>query len=67
MLHNTFVVILEADVTRLDDLGQIHMESPFSGVLLRDLGSFGLQVGSQFRGLSTRRAELIVYTRVGNT
>ena len=59
MCHNTFVIILEADVTRLDDLGQIHMESAFSGVLFRDLGSFRFQVGSEFRGLSTGRAELL--------
>lgn len=50
LVINTFVIILQTDITRLNDLSQINMKSTFS-IFLRDIGSFGLDVGSQLRSL----------------
>lgn len=46
----TFVFILQTDITGLDNLSQIDMKASLR-VLLRDLRSFGFDVGPQLRGL----------------
>lgn len=57
----TFVIVLKADVTRLDDLREVYVKTQF-GVLLRDLCSLGLQVASELGRLSTKHNQLI-YSR----
>lgn len=46
----TFIIIFEANVTRLNDLCQVYVKSSFS-VFFWYIGSFCLDVSPQFRGL----------------
>lgn len=52
----TFIIILEANVTCLNDLCQIYMKSTFS-VFFWYIGSFCLDVSSQFRGLVKKKKQ----------
>lgn len=50
VVYSTFVVILEADVTCLNDLSQVHMETTIR-VFFWNISSFSLDVSPELQGL----------------